>query len=90
MIARIEPYARELFPLDRELDAEPWMGRRPALPDSLPSLGARPRHEGLWVDFGHAHLGLTLGPLTGLLLAQMMTGEKTIVDPRVFDPARYA
>ena len=89
MVQRIEPYARGLFPLGESLDEEPWMGRRPALPDSLPVVGKAPRHEGLWFDFGHAHMGLTFAPLTGLLLSQMMSGAKTIIDPRVFAPARY-
>ena len=90
MVQRVEPYARDLFPLAETLDDEVWMGRRPALPDSLPVVGPAPRHHGLWVDFGHAHLGLTLGPLTGLLLSQMLSGETPIVDPEVFSPRRYA
>ncbi|MFN0264088.1 NAD(P)/FAD-dependent oxidoreductase [Tepidamorphus sp. 3E244] len=89
MVSRIEPYARELFPLDKSLDAEPWMGRRPAFPDSLPVVGAAPRHEGLWVNFGHAHLGLTMGPATGLLLSQMVSGEKPMIDSARFAPGRY-
>ncbi len=89
MAQRIEPLARELFPLAEALDDEPWMGRRPAFPDSLPIVGPAPRHSGLWVNFGHAHLGLTLAPLTGRLLAEMMTGERPLIDPSVFDPRRY-
>ena len=41
---------------------QPWLGRRPCLPDMLPVIGPAPRHKGLWFDFGHQHLGLTLGP----------------------------
>jgi glycine/D-amino acid oxidase-like deaminating enzyme len=36
------------------------------------------RHAGLWFDFGHQHHGLTLGPATGRLLAEMMTGETPV------------
>jgi D-amino-acid dehydrogenase len=38
----------------------------------------------MWFAFGHAHHGLTLGPVTGRLLAQMMLGKETIVDPAPF------
>ncbi|WP_116138134.1 NAD(P)/FAD-dependent oxidoreductase [Trinickia diaoshuihuensis] len=80
----VEPIARGLFPLGTRLDPEPWMGRRPCTPDMLPIIGPAPRHEGMWFAFGHAHHGLTLGPVTGRLLAQMMLGKETIVDPAPF------
>ena len=51
------------------------MGRRPCFPDSLPVIGRAPGQTGLWLDFGHAHWGLTLGPVSGRLLAEMMTGD---------------
>ena len=57
-----EPFAREMFPIAERRDATPWLGRRPCLPDMLPIIGRAPRHPGLWFDFGHQHLGLTLGP----------------------------
>ena len=47
----------------------------------LPVIGKAPRHAGLWFDFGHQHHGLTLGPATGRLLAEMMTGETPFADP---------
>jgi D-amino-acid dehydrogenase len=86
---RIEPRARELFPLAERRDAELWLGRRPCLPDMLPVIGAAPRHKGLWFDFGHQHLGLTLGPVTGLLLAQLMTGETPLTDPAPYRAERF-
>ena len=46
----------------------------------LPVIGKAPRHPGLWFDFGHQHHGLTLGPATGRLLAEMMTGETPFAD----------
>lgn len=66
--------ARELFELGPAIEPEPWFGSRPCLPDMLPLVGPAPRHAGLWFDFGHAHQGFTLGPTTGILLADMMTG----------------
>ncbi|SAK73459.1 D-amino-acid dehydrogenase [Caballeronia hypogeia] len=47
-----------------------WMGHRPCMPDSMPVLGAVPRHPGLWLAFGHGHLGLTSSATTGRLLAE--------------------
>ena len=52
------------------------MGSRPCLPDMLPVIGPAPRHKGLWLAFGHQHYGFTLGPPTGRLLAEMMTGRR--------------
>ncbi len=84
-----EPVARNLFPLGERLDPEPWRGARPCLPDMLPIVGRAPRHGGLWFDFGHAHHGLTLGPVTGRLLAEMMTGEKPFTDPAPYAAERF-
>ncbi len=86
---KLEPFARSLFPLAERREAQPWLGRRPCLPDMLPVIGAAARHKGLWLDFGHHHLGLTLGPISGRVLAEMMTGEKSSLDPRPFSPARF-
>jgi D-amino-acid dehydrogenase len=83
------PRARALFPLGDAVDAKPWMGARPCLPDMLPVIGKAPRHAGLWFDFGHQHHGLTLGPATARLLAEMMTGETPFADPRPFAVERF-
>jgi len=83
------PRARALFPLGEAVDAQPWKGARPCLPDMLPVIGKAPRHAGLWFDFGHQHHGLTLGPATGRLLAEMMTGEAPFADPRPFAAERF-
>jgi len=85
----VEPIARTLFPLGERLDSEPWMGRRPCTPDMMPIIGPAPNHQGLWFAFGHAHHGLTLGPVTGRLIAEMMTGEETLVDPQPFRVERF-
>jgi D-lysine oxidase len=83
------PRARALFPLGEAVEAKPWMGSRPCLPDMLPVIGPAPRHAGLWFDFGHQHHGLTLGPVTGRLLAEMMTGATPFADPRPFAADRF-
>ncbi|MBB4064199.1 NAD(P)/FAD-dependent oxidoreductase [Gellertiella hungarica] len=86
---RAEKVARTVFPLGRRLDPEPWMGARPCTPDMMPVIGKAPRHEGLWFSFGHAHHGLTLGPVTGRILAEMMAGETPFIDPAPFRPERF-
>jgi D-amino-acid dehydrogenase len=81
---RCEPRARELFPLDARAEPEPWLGRRPCLPDMRPVIGEAPRHRGLWFLFGHAHHGLTNAAVTGRLIAEMMTGEQPFCDTAGF------
>lgn len=88
-LAAVEPIARTLFPLDQRVDDQPWMGARPCTPDMMPVIGRAGKHQGLWFAFGHAHHGLTLGPVTGRLIAEMMTGEQTLVDPRPFRVDRF-
>ena len=88
-IARTEPVARTLFPLGDAIEKQPWMGSRPCLPDMLPVIGRAPRHKGLWFDFGHQHHGLTLGPVSGRLLAEMVTGEAPFTDPKAFAVERF-
>jgi D-amino-acid dehydrogenase len=88
-LGRAEPIARDLFPLAERLDTEAWMGARPCTPDMLPVIGAAPRHRGLHFAFGHAHHGLTLGAVTGRLVAEMVTGEAPFVDPAPYAPERF-
>lgn len=88
-LARAEPIARRLFPLGERLDAEPWLGARPCTPDMMPIIGPAPRHANLWFAFGHAHHGLTLGPVTGRLIAEMITGEPPFTDPAPFRADRF-
>jgi D-amino-acid dehydrogenase len=88
-LARVEPCARDIFPLGGRVDAEPWMGSRPCLPDMVPIIGPAPGQKGLWLDFGHHHLGFTLGPSSGRLLAEIMTGEATFTDPAPYRADRF-
>lgn len=67
-----------------------WMGHRPAPSDSIPLIGAVPGVEGAWMGFGHHHIGLTGGPKTGQLLAQMISGRRPNIDVGVYSPARFA
>lgn len=66
-----------------------WMGLRPTLPDSLPVIGPSSRHEGVYYAFGHQHLGLTLGALTGRIIADQVVGREPPVDPAPYAITRY-
>lgn len=67
-----------------------WMGHRPAPADSIPIIGSVPGVEGAYMGFGHHHIGLTGGPKTGRLLAQLISGRKPNVDLTAYSPARFA
>ncbi len=88
-IDQVLPRVREAFAITAAVDATTWRGSRPTLPDSLPMIGEAPRHPGLWLAFGNQHIGFSTGPVTGEILAAMVTGEKPIADPAPFAPGRY-
>ena len=88
-LAKAEALARELVNLGEPLPEAPWLGARPCTADMLPVTGPAPRHKGLWFNFGHAHQGFTLGPVAGRLLAEMVEGRHTWIDPAPYAPARF-
>jgi D-amino-acid dehydrogenase len=63
-----------------------WAGLRPCLPDGLPAIG---RLGHAVVATGHAMKGVSLAPITGRLVAQLVAGEEPEVDLTPFDPARF-
>jgi D-amino-acid dehydrogenase len=89
-IDRVLPAARALFPLGDGIEAQPWMGSRPCFADSRPVIGRAPGQPGLWLDYGHAHWGLTLGPASGRLIAEMITGAAPFCDPAPYAAERFA
>ena len=64
-----------------------WCGFRPWLPDGLPAIGEL--GEGIWVTTGHEGSGVGLGPVSGQLLAQAISGEAPSFDLAPFDPRRF-
>ena len=66
-----------------------WMGRRPATTDSLPLIGPARAIANGHMAFGHQHIGLTAGPKTGRLIADMVSNQPRNADLSAFDPARY-
>lgn len=66
-----------------------WMGHRPAPSDSIPVIGPVPGVAGAFLAFGHHHVGLTGGPRTGQLLAQLIAGRRPNIDLAPYAPARF-
>jgi D-amino-acid dehydrogenase len=86
---RVLPRARELFPLGEPIEQQPWLGARPCFADSRPVISCAPGQRGLWLAYGHGHWGLTLGPATGRLLSEMMTGTTPFCDPQPYAADRF-
>lgn len=74
---------------DKTEDEKRWMGFRPTLPDSLPVLGKAPRHDNLFFNFGHQHLGLTLAALSAELIADQLLGKAPAIDLTPYSIARF-
>jgi D-amino-acid dehydrogenase len=84
-----EEIARTVLPLGERVDPEPWLGNRPCTTDMKPVIGPAPQHKGLWFAFGHAHHGFTLGPVTGRLIAESITGETPFLNISPFRAERF-
>jgi D-amino-acid dehydrogenase len=66
-----------------------WMGRRPGTPDSLPVIGPSTAFANVYYGFGHGHMGLTWGPSTGRMIAEMMSQQKSNIDLAPFRADRF-
>ena len=66
-----------------------WMGFRPSLPDFLPVIGASKNHKNIFYCFGHHHLGWTLGPISGKIIAGMIAEENTNLDLKPYSSLRF-
>jgi D-amino-acid dehydrogenase len=88
-LKRAEPLARKLLPLGERAQDKPWLGVRPCIPDMVPIISAVPTQPGMWAAFGHGSVGLTLGPTTGRLLAEIMDGTPTFLEPAPYRADRF-
>ncbi|MEL6481094.1 MAG: FAD-binding oxidoreductase [Pseudomonadota bacterium] len=86
----LEAQAKRLFPEINTSEPEYWMGRRPSLPDSLPAIGPVPGHPGLICAFGHAHYGFGMAPMTGELVAGIVTRQPSNLDLSPYAVERFA
>ena len=67
-----------------------WLGHRPSLPDSLPVIGPSRRSPDVFYAFGHGHVGMTGGPMTGKLIAELVSGRPPALDLGPFRASRFA
>lgn len=85
--------ALKYFPAFAESDfdgIQPWRGLRPCSPDGLPYIGRTAKFANLSIATGHAMMGLSLGPITGRLMAQVLSDEPPEFDLGLLSPDRYA
>lgn len=82
-------HGRRLFGDIDETGRSDWMGFRPSMPDSLPVVSRGRRWANTFFAFGHGHLGLTLGPISGRLIADLAAGRDPGLDMRPFRIDRF-
>jgi D-amino-acid dehydrogenase len=68
---------------------KPWCGLRPCSPDGLPYIGRAKQYKNLTITTGHAMMGLSLGPITGKLVSEILSKEKPVHDLTLLNPDRY-
>lgn len=81
---------RYLHGIDAARTVAEWAGYRPCTSDGMPVIGAVPSTPGLFVGTGHAMMGMTLGPVTARVLAEMVLGRQPAMELPMASPARYA
>jgi D-amino-acid dehydrogenase len=87
--ALLEKNIRAAIPGISWKETKEWMGHRPSMSDSLPVIGEIPDRKGVFVGFGHDHVGLTGGPKTGRLLSQLVSGQNPNMDLAPFSVMRF-
>lgn len=70
--------------------ATEWMGQRPMMSDSMPVISVSPQHRNVFYAFGHGHYGLTQGPTTGRIIAEMVVGDEPSINLSAFRFDRFA
>jgi D-amino-acid dehydrogenase len=85
----LERNIRAAIPGLRWKNTVEWMGHRPSIADSIPVIGQAPKVRGAFLGFGHDHVGLTGGPRTGRILAQLISGRQPNLDLAPYSPARF-
>jgi D-amino-acid dehydrogenase len=88
-LAQILPEARASFAFGDQIEPAPWMGSRPSTPDGLPVIGRAPRHPNIILAFGHGHIGLSTGPITGRIVADIAGQRQVRLPVDAFRPERF-
>ena len=79
------PDFKPVVPAEKDI----WFGFRPVSPDGMPYIGLSAKYSNLAVATGHAMIGLSLGPATGKLIAEVLSGEATSVDMEAYKVERF-
>ncbi|MYE01264.1 MAG: FAD-binding oxidoreductase, partial [Alphaproteobacteria bacterium] len=87
--ARVRRHGEALFPGLKGGRVTEWVGSRPSHPDSKPAIGRSPRFPNVYFAFGHDHLGLTMGGITGRLISELAAGRTPSVELAPFRPDRF-
>jgi D-amino-acid dehydrogenase len=82
-------HGRRMFGELDETGRSDWMGFRPSMPDSKPVIDRGRRFKNTFFAFGHGHVGLTLGPITGKLIAALVNDRKPGIDLKPFAVDRF-
>lgn len=85
----LKKHVAEIFPDLSYERMDEWMGHRPSTPDSLPLIGATDESKTAYAALGHQHVGLTAGPKTGRIIADLIGGKQTNMDLSPFLPTKY-
>jgi D-amino-acid dehydrogenase len=88
MIEAIPTYLPD-FQADELQAAVPWMGLRPCTPDGLPFLGRSGRYRNFIVATGHAMMGVSLAPATGMLVGELLAGRAPSISLEMLRPERF-
>ena len=86
----LKSYIHRVIPNLQWTETKEWLGHRPAPTDSVPVIGKVPKLEGAYVGFGHQHVGLTGGAITGQLIAGMIANQPTEIDLSPYRADRFA
>ena len=87
-IKLLKRQAKAAFPDLQYTGVQEWMGFRPTPPDSTPLIG-QIGTSGIYTGFGHQHIGLSTGPKTGRLIAQLIDGQTPNIDMMPYSPERF-
>jgi glycine/D-amino acid oxidase-like deaminating enzyme len=83
------PSVKRMLPAAETEEQSVWMGFRPSIPDSLPVLGFSKRSKSVLYAFGHQHLGMTLGAITGLIIADLVSDRTPTIDTSPYQANRF-
>ena len=87
--AHLQRLAKAAMPRLNWRDTREWMGHRPSPADSIPLIGEVPGAKGVFMAFGHHHVGLTGGPKTGRIVADLIGGRRSNIDLAPYRPDRF-